>query len=168
MPFVESHPKDNARDLASRLTLVVPDGVVAITMHYPDEYDNLYIKLQRERRGDGHDHFVRENGFAIPLDVPAVINVIRELEQVPSFYVSAQDLNKATEAVKTEYLRRRARKEPFQEMTLAREAVMRLCPSLPPKILLQSADTIRKRLRKWKGRRKRVAENIFPVQPQSM
>lgn len=133
---------------ASLLTLRVPDGYTWITLEDADG-NELSIKINRDLRGDGHYHFIREDGTVIPLDVPAVIDVLPYLEEHPSFFINDQQLDKATARAKVIYSRMRAAGRLLKYKTIAKEALRELSPNLSAGILDRCGDTIRHRLKTW-------------------
>ena len=130
--------------------LRAPDGCVAITQHYNDR-DDIHVELKRDRRGDGHDHFINPNGTVIPLDVPAKIDVLKYVEEQPTYFVSDQQIDKATERAKAIYERRRKSEsgESLKLKTIAKKAIKELSPNLSSAIVNRCGDTIRKRLNTW-------------------
>jgi hypothetical protein len=148
----------NKSNSASRLTLIIADDSNAITVHRRDG-DDIRIKFRRELVS-GHEYFLHEDGSLIPLDIPATIDVIKHLEETPAFDISDRDVDNITEKAKKLYRKkiqltiRESQKsgQPPARVnvkTIARDALRIHLPNLPPVLLNQYTETIRKRLQRW-------------------
>lgn len=152
-----------------RVTFRIPAGARRVTFHYADT--DVQLKLPQTEKWDGSEYFIAKDGREIPLDIPAFIDVTKAIDaEHPEFYVSDEEIDQVTEHAKKLYQKQRHDAEKVstpadgapklpQWKSIAKKALKDLKGNLPPVVLNQLADLIRKRLKTWWKKESNVEES---------